>query len=92
MPSPIAHCKQCEVLLVVSLFLLGCVVLSSVGSTMNIRRQREEKNDLSQHSKAKEGGGGRVGLWAPDPGSFATYCGFQELKQRIPITDAAFDH
>ena len=34
------------VLLVVSLFLLGCVVPSSVGSIVDIRRQNEENNDL----------------------------------------------
>ena len=53
MPSPIAHCKQSVVLLVVSLFLLGCVVPSSVGSTVDIRRQSEENHDLSKHSTAQ---------------------------------------
>ena len=54
MPSPVAHCKQSVVLLVVSLFLLGCVVLSSVGSTVDITRQREENHDPSRHSTAKK--------------------------------------
>ena len=53
MPSPIAHCKQSVILLVVSLFLLGCVVPSSVGSTVDIRIQNEN-NDLSKHSTAKK--------------------------------------
>ena len=55
MPSPIAHCKQFVllVLLVVSLFLLGCVVPSSVGSTVDIRRQNEDNKDLSKHNTAK---------------------------------------
>ena len=41
-----SHCKQSVVLLVVSLFLMGCVVPSLVGSTVDIRRQSEENNDL----------------------------------------------
>ena len=67
MPSPIAHCKQSVVLLVVSLFLLGCVVLSSVGSAVDIRRQSEGNNDLSKHSTAKKTGGNQVDLFAPGP-------------------------
>ena len=55
MPSPIAHCKQSVVLLVVSLFLLGCVVPTSVGSTAEIRRQSEDNKDLSKHNTAKRG-------------------------------------
>ena len=61
MPSPIAHYKQCVVLLVVSLFLLGCVVPSAVGSTIDIRRQSEDNKGLSKHNttrKKKKGGGG----------------------------------
>ena len=54
MPSPIAHCKQSVVLLVVALFLLGCVVPSSLGSAVDIRRQNEENNDLSKHSTAEK--------------------------------------
>ena len=50
MPSPIAHCKPSAVLVVVSLFLLGCVAPSSVGSTVDSRRLSEENNDLSKHS------------------------------------------
>ena len=63
MPSPTDHSKQSVVLLVVSLFLLGCVVPSSVGTTVDIRRQSEENSDLSEHrtakktKKKKEGGG-----------------------------------
>ena len=67
MPSPIAHCKQSVVLLVVSLFLLGCVVPSSVGSTVDIRRQSEENNELSKHSTAKKKGGTTLG-YVPLPG------------------------
>ena len=37
MPSLIAHCKQSVVVLVVSLFLLGCAVPSPVGSTVAIK-------------------------------------------------------
>ena len=62
MPSPIAHCKQSVVLLVVSLFLLGCVVPSAVGSTVDIRRQSEDNKGLSKHNttrKEKRGGGDR---------------------------------
>ena len=66
MPSPFAHCKQSVVLLVVSLFLLGCVVPSSMGSARDIRRQSEENNDLSKHSTAKKGGK-QVDLFAPGP-------------------------
>ena len=58
-----AHCKQSVVLLDV---LLGCIVPSSVGSTVDIRRQSEETNDLSKHSTAKRGGN-QVGLCAPAP-------------------------
>ena len=50
------HCRQSVVLLVVSLFLLGCGVPCSVGSTVDIRRQNEENNDLSKHSTANKGG------------------------------------
>ena len=64
MPSPVAHCKQSVVLLVVSLFLWGCAVPSSVGSTVDIRRQNEENNDLSKYSTAKKRrGGGRLICW-----------------------------
>ena len=58
MPSPIAHCKQSVVLVVVSLFLLGCAVPSSLSSTVDIRRRSEENNDLSKQSTAKKGGVG----------------------------------
>ena len=75
MPSPIAHCKQSVVLLVVSLFLLGCVVPSSVGSTVDIRRQSEENNDLSKHSTTKKKEKTRLGyvpLLLPLPGLLQT--------------------
>ena len=65
MPSPIAHCKQSVVLLVVSLFLLGCAVPSAVGSTVEIRRQSEDNKGLSKHNttrKGKKGGGGSASL------------------------------
>ena len=52
MPSPIAHCKQSVILLVVSLFLLGCVVPSSVDSTVDIRTRRKN-NVLPMHNRAK---------------------------------------
>ena len=35
MPSPIAHCKQFAVFLVVSLFLMGCAVMSCVGCAVH---------------------------------------------------------
>ena len=54
MPSPIGNCKQSVVLLVVCLFLLDCVVPSSVGSTVDIKKQSEENNDLPKHSTAKK--------------------------------------
>ena len=54
MPSPMAHCKQSVELLIVPLFLLGCVVPSSVGSSVETRRQSKEHNDLSKHSTAKK--------------------------------------
>ena len=61
MPSPIANCKHSVVLLVVSLVLLGPVVPSAAGSTLDIRRQSEDHEGLSKHStkrKGKKGGGG----------------------------------
>ena len=58
MPSPIAHCTPSAVLLVLSLFLLGYVVPSSVGSTVDIKRQKEKNNDLSKHSTAQRKKGG----------------------------------
>ena len=64
MPSPIAHCKQSVVLLVVSLFLLGRVVPSAVGSTVDIRKQSEDNKGLSKHNTKgkKKQGGGQVSL------------------------------
>ena len=53
MRSPIAHCKQSVVLLVVSLFLLGCAVPSAVGSTIDIRRQSEDNKGLSKHNTTR---------------------------------------
>ena len=69
MPSPSARCKQSVVLLVVSLFLWGCVVPSSVGSTVDIvdiRRQSEENNDPSKHSTARKKKRKKPG-WAMHP-------------------------
>ena len=81
MPSPIAHCKQSVALLVVSLFLLGCVVPSSVGSTVDIRRQSEENNDLSkQHGKKKTKTTSRFVY--PAPAEDATHCPPREFNQR----------
>ena len=88
MPSPIAHCQQSVVLLVVSLFLLGCVVPSSVGSTVDIRRKSEEHNDLSKHSTAKKGGGGRLGyapLLLPPPGLLQIATPRNDLNHRCTI-------
>ena len=53
MPSPIAHCKQSVVLLVVSLFLLGCAV-PSAGSTVDIRRQSEDNKGLPKHNTTRK--------------------------------------
>ena len=54
LPSPIAQCKQSVLLVVFSLFLLGCALPSSVGSTVDGRRLSEEINHLSKHSTAKK--------------------------------------
>ena len=54
MVSLIAHYKQFGALLIVSLFLLGCVVPASLGSKVYIRRQNEQSNYLSKHSTAKK--------------------------------------
>ena len=70
MPSPIAQCKKSVVLLVVSLFLLDCAVPSSVGSTVHIRGQTEENNDLPKHNAAKKKGENMLGyvpLFLPLP-------------------------
>ena len=77
MPSPIAHCKQFVVLLVVSLFLLGCVVPSAVGSTVDIRRQSEDNKGLSKHNttrKEKGGGGGDRSAWTFAVSTCRTSC------------------
>ena len=55
MPSPIAHRKQSVVLVVISLFLLGCVVPSAVGSTIDIGRQSEDNKGLSKHNTTRKG-------------------------------------
>ena len=89
MPSPIAHCKQSVVLLVVSMFLLGCVVPSSMGSAVEIRSPCEENNDLSKHGTAKKGGGG-AGTIKPRRWHACHCYQFPELTHRSP--NAAFDH
>ena len=74
MPSPIARCKQSVVLLVVSLFLLGCVVPSAVGSIVDITRQREDNKGLSKHNttrKKKKGGRNRAS-WNPPVSAYRT--------------------
>ena len=63
MPSPIAQWKQYLILLVVSLFLLGCIVFSSIGSIINIRKQIEVNNFLSKHNTAEKSAG-RNRLWS----------------------------
>jgi hypothetical protein len=66
-----------------------------VGSTVEIRRQNEENNDLSKHSTAKKNGGGtRLGyvpLLLPLPGllQIATP---RNGTTVLSITDAPFKH
>ena len=90
MPSPIANCKQSVVLLAVSLLLLGCVVPSSLGSTVHIRRQSEENKDLSKYSTAKKKKKkkrlGYVPL--PLPGSLQ----IATPRRGLSFTDAPFKH
>ena len=44
-------------LLVVCLFLLGCIVFSSIGSIINIRKQIEVNNFLSKHNTTEKSAG-----------------------------------
>ena len=46
------HCKQSALFLAVSLFLLGCVVPSRVGSTVDIQRQNEKKMPCQRRRSA----------------------------------------
>ena len=67
-PDAFSNCplQTALVLLVVSLFILGCVVPSFMGSTVDIRRQSEETHDLSKHITAeKKKGKNQVGLCVP---------------------------
>ena len=82
MPSPIAHCKQSVVLLVVSLFLLDCVVPSSVGSTVDIRRQKVKKMIYQSTAQQKRGGGTRLDyVPAPAPARVVADSHSQEWNQ-----------
>ena len=94
MCSPIAHCKQSNslqtvkqsvVLLVVSLFLLGCVVPSLVGSTIAIRRQSEENHDVPKHITTKKNRKRKKSGWTKCPCPYQHCC-------RLSIPDAPFDH
>ena len=92
MPSPIAQCKQFVVFLVVSLFLLACVVPSSVGSKVDIRRQSEENDDLSKHSTAKKKKKKSGCTVRPVPTSICADCHSQKLNQRPLNPDAPFNY